>query len=92
MQVSSTFRTVHSEFIIESFVEALILLVTIKTPVTFGIIVVTTTGVFIEPFFSKTTVVVISDVEPDSFVTVVSFFSVKYVILGVASIITKTST
>ena len=91
MHDSSIFRTILIEFTIESFVEELILFVTIKTPVTFGIIVVTTIGVETEPFFSKTTVVVISDVVPAEFVTVDSFFSVKYVTVGLASTITKTS-
>ncbi len=86
------FRTILTEFIIESFVEAFILLVTINTPVTFGIMVVTTIGEEIEPFFSKTTVVVVSEMELPSFVSVFSVDSVRYVTVGVESTITKTET
>lgn len=86
------FRTILTEFIIESFVEAFILLVTINTPVTFGIMVVTIIGEEIEPFFSKTTVVVVSEMELPSFVSVFSVDSVRYVTVGVESTITKTET
>ena len=92
MQDTSTFRTTLTEFKMLTFVEGEILFVTINTPVIFGSIVVTTTGVDTEPFFSKTTVVVIVEVDPFSSVSVLWSDSVKYWICGVDSIITITDT
>ena len=55
MQDSSIFRTIEIEFMIDIFVEEFILEVIIKTPVIFGNVVDTKTGVEFDPFFSNTT-------------------------------------
>ena len=85
MHAWSIFRTTLIEFIMLNFVEGEILFKTINTPVTFGIIVVTTTGVETEPFFSKTTVVEIVEEEPFSSLFTSSSFSNKYSILKVST-------
>ena len=78
MREASTFRTILIAFIMAILVVALILFVTINTPVTSGIVVETIIGDDVPEFFSNTTLDEEDDVElSEEFVVSFVSFSVK---------------